>query len=437
MYRFKGFVEITTLISNANDVVAAIGEISPRALSFAKDIKRLVGVGANKEVTVLGFSSKASASGSVTIPTLISSKAVIIAEWIHTRQKTIASNETKADFLSAFNSAFSGQCVNVSCGEMTVASNGKPYPTFIRWKSADYAGEDNLNTLWLSDAAFQSEYDDYEIVVVPPLTNIDSFFNPYGEVLTSLGEMNMVRRMEAIQNARGRYPETIVTAESFNFYNQLNPTVKVSTDWAFLIYGPKGNDADALKEALINYLTVTSSRGISPWKIIFPDIFKSTEFIFVPKWHEYAIEEMVLQSGIYSPIMNPYKDTTYLKAVVNEYSPIHVERYMDVMAHPYKSLMLLVIGNAENRDNKYAIRQVFPDILAVSSTSFDFNRMSETTKKFLLILSEMIAIAETLTQSTDIPAVYKRSERNGVLYITATIDNVRYMVASKLSTPTA
>jgi hypothetical protein len=433
MYQFKGFVSLSSLASNAADVVAPIGELSATAATFAKDVKLYAS--ATTEVVLHGFSSKSSTLGKVPTPDAVMKTAMKIAEWVATRQKSIVAGEIIQDFKLALLQQFSANCTNVTCGEEIIANSGHPYPTWISWKSTDYTTDDNLNTLWFSDELFRQQYDEYEIVVVPPLTNIDSFFGTYTSVMTALENKTQVQLFNDISVAKQGYPETILTSEEFDYVNPLNTASLTPTNWILLIYGPRGNDTDAIKAALISYLAKNSSRNLNLWKTIFPDIFKSTEFIFVPKWNQYAVAERSLQVGIYSPLVSLGNELSYLKRIIPDYPGAHIDQYATTMGYPYRSMALSVIGNIDNRGNKYLLTDFYKDLIAVSSTSLDFNRMSLQTQGLLKLLAELVYLAETATLYSALPAAYKKSIRSGIVYLSASYDNITFLVATKKSTP--
>jgi len=120
-----------------------------------------------------------------------------------------------------------------------------------------------------------------------------------------------------------------------------------------------------------------------------------------------------------------------IKKAAPAYSDTHINSYSEIIAHHYKCLGLAVVGGAENRDSLYSLTDVYPDYLAVASTSQDFNRMSEASRYFCEDLENMIIIAEKMTKYSDIPSGYTRLIRDGVLYFVKSIGNIHYLVAAK------
>lgn len=433
MYQFKGFVEIKQLVNNSVGVVAPIGELSAIGKTYAKDVK-VYSVTAG-ETQVNGFSSKSSTSGIIAAPSVITTRAVEIAEWVAVRQRGLGAVESTADFKTAYTAQFGSVCSNLDVGAMVTATNGKVYPAWVTWTNNEYVADSNLNKLWFSDAAFRQQYDEYEVVVVPPLPNLDSLFGTFSDVVQVIVNRTWTQSLDLINTFRNNYPETILTAGTFALVNPLNTNQYQNTNWSYLIYGPRGNDQDVLKQATIDYIYANSTRPLTQWKNILPDIFKSTEFILVPNWSQYAIQELALVSGIYSPIVNIKRQVAQLKTVIPGYSAAHIETNCSVMPHPYKSMLIGVIGNIDNRGGKYSLLDMFPDIINVSSTSADYGRMSQLTQGFLNHLATMLPLAEKMTSDTEIPSEYRKATRDGVLYLSVTYNNAVFMVATKATTP--
>lgn len=437
MYQLKGFASIETLVSNVDGVVAPIGELSTYSSTFSKE-KKIFPSGLNPYVTMHTFSSISSMSGDIMPPGNIVMLGHEILDWIYNRQMSSVVVESKQQFLDALSTNFINECDGVICGELVNAINGKQFPEWVSWKTRSYLTEDNITTIWLSDQSFRQKYDNYEIVVVPPIDNLDLFFSSASNVQALVSSVSHVDRFNTIQAARGDYPETVLVGVSFNWVDPLNGSNLINTNWSILVYGPNGNDNDIIREAIALHILENTTHTEQEWRAIFPDIFRRTEFLFFPRWHNYAIPNMVLQSGIYSPVVYSTKEVNYLKTVLatdTGYTNAFVEAHASIMPHPYKCLALDVIGGYENRENLFDITQIYPDILNVSTTSVDYNRMTAQTQGLLSRLTEMILIAESLTYYSDIPVGYRKVQRYGIMFVTTRYMNMELLVSSKLTTP--
>ena len=434
MLEIKGFASIETLVSNVTGVIAPIGELSTYSSTFSKE-KKIYPSGLNSHTTVLTFSSVSSINNEVTPPVLIVTLGHTILDWIYTRQMGSVVVETKQEFLNALSANFIVECDGITCGELVNAINGKQFPEWISWTTRDYTTEDNITTIWLSDQSFRQKYDNYEVEIVPPITNLDVFFLSAANVLNAVNSVTHVDRFNAIQTIRNDHPETVIAGVSYNWIDPLNSANLINTNWTVLVYGPNGNDSDVIRVAIAEYILDNSTHTEVEWRAIFPDIFRRTEFLFFPRWHNYAIENMVLQAGIYSPVVKCGQEIDYLSGFLDDYSNAFITNHTTVLPHPYKCLALDVIGGYDNREGLFDITQVYPDILNVSTTSVDYNRMSADTQGMLSRLNEMILIAETLTYYSDIPVNYRKVQRYGITFISTRYMNIEFMVASKLTTP--
>lgn len=434
MYLFKGFVAIDTLISNVPNVTAPIGEISTYSMTFSRD-KLVYNNAVNRALTIYSFNSNSSITGNLPVPTVIQNKGFEILNWIYNRQINRNVVETKDDFLTALINQFLPTCDNLSIGDLVLAVDGHQFPEYITWKNRDYTTENNLNKVWFSDSAFRQQYDSYEIVVVPPIDVVEAFYQSSSQVATLINSRSYSRTLEKIQIARNNSPETILAAMSYDYVDPLNANTIIPTNWSVLIYGPAGNNTDVLKQSIRDYILSNSIHTAEEWKIRLPDIFKRTEFVLFPRWFNYAIPNLNLQSGIYSPIINLTKEILYIQDVLPDYPVSHIEAHATVMPNPYKCLAITVIGGFENRGDLFEITQIYPDILNVSTTSVDFNRMSTNTKGLLNLISNMLPIAEVMTEFSDIPIGFRKVKRFNVLYLATTYLNFEYLIASKLSTP--
>ena len=115
------------------------------------------------------------------------------------------------------------------------------------------------------------------------------------------------------------------------------------------------------------------------------------------------------------------------------YQPAHINAQATVMGHHWRSLQVGSIGHIENKDGKVRIDQLFPDLIAVSSTSVDWNKMSLATKNFSYMLSEMIVAAEDFTEFGVIPEGMMKVKRDNRLFLSRSYQGVNYLVLAKAS----
>jgi hypothetical protein len=314
-------------------------------------------------------------------------------------------------------------------------SDGRYYlPAWVSWKGMVTNGQEPSEyRLWFSDESFRSEYDETQIVVSPPLANLDDFFKTFREVENLLKAETDTDRFQRIQNAKEGYPESIVRSLAFDYHDPYDATHKLPSNWAVLVYGEAGNNIDRISDELVKYILENSTHTREEWTRIFPDIFKRTEVVLMPLWGAIAIPAKETQKGMYSQDVSVMESMELFKKTVSGYPASQIDAFGSILGHSYNGLALMAVGSPDNRDSLYRLKDIFSDYLPVSSTSQDFNRMKIETREWVKMLQEMILIAELMSEYSSIPsqAGFTRTIRNGVLYIVKNYQNINYLVAAK------
>ena len=157
--------------------------------------------------------------------------------------------------------------------------------------------------------------------------------------------------------------------------------------------------------------------------------------MLIPLWNQYAIPNRQLEAGIYSPITNLKSALALIKQVVASYPSAHIDDHTQLLAHPYKSLAMLSIGSADNRNDWFSLTDVHSDYIAVSSTSVDFKRQSADTQHWSLFLASALIEAEKVGKFTSVPIGMTKVTRDGILYVVIRHGNINSLVAAKSSMP--
>lgn len=429
MYSSKSFCNVDALLSNIPGQNSSVGELSTYAQTFTREL----GVYVNQDqpgYTLLNFVSSSDQNGKSKMDFQLVNQAIAISQKIINKGLTtigeIFTDELLQELLTwgADNDASGFQL-----GPMH-SHNGRWFPDWVRW-SSEYVAEDNENTVWFAVDGFVAQYTDFDIVVVPPVDNLDVFFTLGSNVENVISQITVPQTMDRIQAYKDGHPETIIRSDVYDYINPLNSSHRISVNWPILIYGPAGNNIDAIKDAMVTYILANSSHTRAEWTQLFPDIFKRTEFILAPHWHTYAIPNLTLQHGVYSPMAKPVDVLSYTRTIADEYAPGHVDANSVVFGHPYRSLLISAIGSAENRDSLFSVNQVFSDYIDVNTSSTEFQRMDPITQQWVLMISEMIVVAETMNEFSTLPVGMMKMKRGTMLYVVKTYRNIQYLVAAK------
>lgn len=427
MINIKGFAVNRNMTSNVKDEVNEIGELSAYGVTYAKD-RGIYSITENDDIILTTFLTKEDGND-ITLSLEHQQHIIGVVDWIYNRSIKKGTEIYAHELLQDLIEQFATSAEYFKSGDIVYDGNIW-MPKWVSWRMKDDAKEINIR-IWFSDDSFRRTYDEYEMTVVPPLTPIDDFFKTSNKVKQLLDARTLPIRTNEIEVAKDGKPETKIRTELFHWVDPLDPTNKIPTYWDVVIYGEAGDNVDSVKDAVIEYILSHTTRTREEWTEIFPDIFKRTEFVLLPDWTTYAIPNREIEAGIYSPLLKVRDIIPELAKFTPLVPEGHRNAHAEIMSHPYKSLMISSVSSHENRDNKFSLKDFFPDYLAQASTSQDFNRQSLYTRDWAERLTEMIIIAEEMTPYSDIPRRYTRLKRNDQLFLVCNYDNVHYLVVAK------
>lgn len=428
MRSIRGFVTKSASIKNQPGVVSEHFELSPLALTYTRER------GEYQDSDFVGdvlhtFKARNLDTGEMyELPqTQVKEILAVVSEVLtYMQQNTYPYNTI--DLQNTILTFFNGKIQNFVLGALHVGSE-RTVPEWMSWDSITHPETDIR--IWTRNEAFENQYTDYEIVTVPPVDLLDRFFGSYGDLAAQLKTMTVSGMVERIQTYKGIYPDTFTRVYNFDYINPNNQAQKTSVMWGVLVYGKNGDNIDAIKDAIAQYVLENSTRSEAQWKVIFPDIFKRTEFLFYPRWDKIAIPNLTELSAIYSSASDPIETLQFARAKWNSVSPAFVESNLTIIPFDYKAITVLALNGISNIEGRRKLMDLFKDYIPVSTNSLDFNRMSVYTRDWVLMMVELIKTAETATEFTSIANPMRRVYRDGVLYVTRMYDSVNYMVAAR------
>ena len=426
MLTIKGFASHTKLFDNTQGSTAMFGELSPHARSFSREISSYTNAQA-PDLVLDVFVSKTETEARAAVSTELQEQILKICAWCYTEGLTFTSSTTKADFATKLLGQFFGVITDLTIADLATSANRK-MPSWISFKVSGTTA--NTVKIWFNNNAFEQEYDDYEIVIIPPMDNLNTFFRPLSEINAALAARNISKLTERLQEAKNKKPETILRVETVDYINP-NTNVALTTNWGVLIYGPQGDNPDARKAALVAYILAHSNEPATNWKQIVPDLFRTTQMFILPRWTKYAIPNRTDKVGIYSPISSVTESLTFAKGLLTQLPAAHIEQNLQVSHHTYSSISFLSVGGIDNYLNKFKLSDYFSDYIAQSSTGQDFNRQEETTKEWSNLLDKALQTAESMTAISSLPNGFRRTTIGTKLCVAFTYNKVEYILVSK------
>lgn len=424
----KGFVNIQSLISNVPGVVSSIGELSPNGFTYSKD-KGYYTNTALDGYELITFTSVDDNGGKRVLPIEEVDFIIRVVDYVKLYTSAREAPFSVDDLRSNLLDQFIGKLGNLEVGEF-VLNQSTGLPSWISWTGTEPT---TGNYIWLADEAFRNQYDDYEITVIPPIQNLDTFFLSTPVVATAIYTQTVDKIMDRVNDAKQGYPETFIRFLRYDFIDPVHRDRRIETLWGVLIYGGYGDNVDDIKDAIAEYVLANSTHIRDNWEQIMPDIFRRTEFSILPRWDLYSIPNMLTYQGLYSQLVNPKETLELAKTYLNMYSPLHIGDNVYIAPYPYKSIMLVIVNGQYNIEGKKDFKEMFPDFIPIPSTSLDFGRMTLKTQDLVYKLEEMLMVAETMGNYTLIPRSMRRVRRLGKLYLTRMIDNVNYVMVPKIA----
>jgi len=428
MKTIQGFVTKSDSVLNGVGQVGDFFEISPTSMTYSRQSGEYQHLSYQGDV-LHTFQSVDTATSVpyVLTDTQVSEIFGVIASVLSYASSHYPPYDTQ-DFKASVQADFSGKIESLSLGPIRTGTQ-KSLPEWLSWTSLQ--DPNTTVKIWICNEAFEDQYTGFEIVTIPPISDLDSFFGNYGDMVSKLKLVTSTVLLDKVQDSKNGYPDTYTRFVSFDFVNQNNTAQTTSVDWGVLVYGKTGDNVDSIKDAIVEYVLANSTKTKAEWEIIFPDLFRRTEFLFIPRWDKISIPNLTDLSALYSSLLNPMEVITYAKAKWSSVSASWVESNLRLIPFDYKAISLVALTGENNVTAKSDLSVLFSDYLPIGTSVLDFNRMSVYTRNWVIIMVELIKLAETATESSSIDTPNRKVYRNNLLYISQVYDGVNYMVAAR------
>lgn len=423
----QGFATRSQQISNVKDTVADFFEISPFSLTYSRS--RGEYQNSNHPGTVLHtFKSQDETTGEYyQLPEEFVKEIMDVVRAVYVYMTTNSYPYDDADFEASIQSGFPDVIMNFAAGDFFVGTQ-LTMPEWVTWESATH---DSKIKIWLRNEAFEDQYTNYEIVAVTPTDVLDDFFGNYSAMVTNLSSVTPALLLERLHDTVNELPFTYTRLYSFDYVNPNNLNQKTPVYWAAAIYGKNGDNIDSIKDAIAEHVLANSTHTEEEWKVIFPDIFRRTEFLFLPRFDKIAIPNLTVLAGLYDSVPDPVETLNFAREKWSEVDASWLENNLTIWPFDYKAVSLIALNGETNEDGKKKLKEMFPDYIPVGTGVLDFLRMSENTKAWVIKMVEAIKVAETATDFTSIVNPMRRIRRGDILYVAMMYNNVNYLIATR------
>lgn len=424
MYQLHAFMVINSLIDNELDTISKLGELSYMSRSYSREI----GVYTNDNYDQVRLMTFYSMNDNVKTPLTkeLANHVLALGNWLTTESLVNRIDADRVAFIQKLNEEYKGRITLKQVGKMV--TNGKYYlPEYITFSlTADT--RENTYRIWFSDDAFRTQYDKYEIEVIPQIVNVDDYHKGYTKVSQTLTEHTVKKLHDRVNERADGHPYTYIVTNIYDYINPDDKSMKLPTSWTVIIYGEHGNNSDVIRESIADHVLKNSDFSRAEWEKIIPDLFIPTEFYLCPFWTRFATENLQLKGGIYSPTV-PYRDIIpFAERTMFGYNKAHLEKCVSVLSSTYKSIALIACGHEKNRLTSNKFEEAWADYCNIYSTSRDFNRISPETQEFILVMNKLLLETETMTPDSEVPLTFSRVKRGEMYYLSKEHNGVSYLM---------
>lgn len=430
MQAVQGFVTIQQYIQNPPGQISPIGELTTLSRTFTKEI----GQYASSVTPGYLFHSFSVKDVATNAEQVVSDDLAALILDVARAINAYAINHSRPydteDFLMNVAAQFAFKITGLTFGALVYGHNIE-LPEWVTFNTETNGGA--AVKFWFADNSFRDQYTDYSITVTAPLEDLNAFFDNYAMVLPKLEAVTTPDLIDRVQASKDSNPDSVVKVLEFFFHNAYSTQIKHKTPFGFLIYGNEGNYTDNILDYLVEWLVNNSNHTAAEWEMIFPDIFKRTEFLLVPRWDLLATFNATENASQYSQVANIFNVADYAEKYLAFYaSQSYIRNNSYLVTFPWRTLMATITNGVKNAPGKTDWQTMFPDYIPIPTAGNpSFGQMKPDTQEWSRFIQDVLLQAETATPATFLPKGYRRVMRDNRLFVSGTHKNVNYLVAAK------
>ena len=440
MYILKGFMSMPSLADDAHQKIAEFGELSTHLQTFTRDMRNYA-ITAQPDVELFVFRCMDEMENRTNPSSAFREQLLAFGQWVYNQiqTSTIPPDRNKPAFIQTITAQFPMMSAIV-IGEIleSVKIAGRNCPDYIQFNMLDGSYQ-YQTTLWFSDSSMRRQYTDYELFVIPPVPDISGLINTKPNVWALLQQQGSDFLINRLQSIIGDNPQTVLHSYPLTWHDPDDFNATIPTKWTVVIYGEAGNDDEAIKEKIKEFISENST--YTKWPEIYPELYTETEFAFFPMWNKLALDDNALQIGIYSPLVK-IKD---IKDLTKTYLPsgyqkvgMTTDQFLDANLFAgvanYRTISFGNVGNPNNKDGKINLQDLYPDVnLALGTLDNDFGRMSLITQEFCTMFHAALDVAREYDPGEPLDPIYTRMTRRGNYFVAFKYNDYVYTLLTKYS----
>lgn len=421
----KGFMQIPSLANNNPDSVATIGELSMTSRTYARE-KQYVALDSEPGCQLVVF--KAVDSSDVDITALTGTYCEAALSIVNLIRNNFDNSVELATYLS--NNIDTNVYTAISYGPI-VSQDGVYLPEYIQFTHTDNGG--TTFKIWCSDGAFQTDWDESETYVLPPVADITSMYQEYASSLEAINAYTIDLRIAGINAITNKFPATEQTTYTLKWQDPSDVSLNFITTWTVLGHGTDSVRTDKVLQAIRDYLTANTAYTEDEWKEYFPDIETLDVFSIVPLWDSIALSAGATGESVMRPVFR----IAELPAVITNMLVGRTEDEFSVLGEAftllYKNMPVLSMPSTSNDVSNQSFVSLFPDYTIAVLNTQTGTALAATTQAIISALDSLVRAAEVDTGSETLPSGITRNLINEVNFLEKSVNNIVYRMVTKAS----
>lgn len=423
MIDVKGFVQIPSFINNAEDQVAAIGELGPRQRTYTTDRQHYQD--ATKDAAELVIFSCTNGGTKTLFPSTLKDLCLDIMEEAF---NNFVTSQTFKDQLEAAFPALT----NVITGSDQI-HNAKAMTEWFQFDTID-GGTPVTIKLWLSNQSFAAEYDLFNHIVIQPATALEDYHDTFTLAQNAKNAFTLSVRNTAQTTAIGNKPPTQIDIVELTWQDPTDTNNTVLTEWTVICYGEQALPYENKLEAIRQHLVNNSSHDLASWVQYFPELDNIDTVYLFPQWENVSLTSSVLPGvgdNHYSSFVLYDRGMDNLRKIINSPNLTIMKKHTDVLFSIYKSVSIIAVAGETNSIGARRFSEIFPQYTVLNINDINNGRLPASLTNFITLLNQVLIQAEIDDGSQILPAGMVRQATNGADFIEFVYNNVTYRVCTK------
>jgi hypothetical protein len=277
--------------------------------------------------------------------------------------------------------------------------------------------------IWINSESFTEQYPLSTICeIVPPLSP---------NLLLDPGSMDgpLSAAIDSSTISAQKLSEKIKTDGYTDYYSYITKYIDVSGNMLFvpfnILYKGKVPLTLDIRQAIKSYLLSLNLATEEEWKVILPDLFVLARFFIIPLWDNVTTRPT---RDMFPSVVTCKRINEVIEKLLPDVEEETRKEKVEVLDLAYSEILMAACPDHLNQ-KQITIRDAHPTYQRYSPANIEYQYQEEMTKLFTNHLNRAVAVASGVA----IDDIFTTNTYGTRTYITFVIDEIEYLVMTKLS----